>query len=118
MINRGGGLIQNHNRAASKDSTRESDQLALALTEILTTSFNMGIKSPPVPAAKALQDIRALSVGEFLRRIEVETDAAGEENGILGDERDSSAECLCADVGDVDAVDHNVACFWADDTKK
>lgn len=118
MINRSGGLIEDHNWTASKNSACKSDQLALTLTEVLTASFDMSVKGPSMPAAEPLQDVSALLIGELLRGIKVKTDTTGEKNGVLGDECNPCAECLCVHIGNVDAVDHDAAGFRSNNTEK
>lgn len=55
--------------------------------------------------AYSSQGIEALLVRVLAERVEVGADRARKEDGLLGEESESRAEVVQADLGDVDAID-------------
>lgn len=59
VVNGSSRLVENDNRASTKDSPCESDKLPLTLAKISSSSLNMCSKVPTVPTTQTPQDFGA-----------------------------------------------------------
>ena len=57
----------------------------------------------------AFEGVAELGIGVLVESIEIRADGAGKENGVLGDDGETAAEVVEVDLGDVDAVDKDLA---------
>jgi len=57
----------------------------------------------------AHQGFAELVVAEFVERVEIRSDGSGKENGVLGNNCESSTKIVKLDFGDIDVVDCDAA---------